>query len=491
VLAILYAVGAALVVVLAALGQAHRLLGDYGVTATQGSLLPAIAWKSAAIHVDVLAVGLGVVPLLLGGGWAYSSLRGGSVRLRAFAAITALALPLLALETGSYDVRFGGPDVIRDRYLFYLAPLLLLATVVCLLQERLPLVGIAAVTVVFAATAVFADFAPVAGLWVDSPQSVLNDLIHDQSGGLPAGVFIALCGLVLGLICLGLAFVPRRAALLGVAVAVFCFGGAVAGYAFHRLLTTNTPLGVPSTGKSRVRNWIDTVVPPGNAVALLAYPLSRVWGQSAIQWWDAEFWNNRARRAFVVPDGTYTYTPFPSTVLRLDFAGGRFPGTAAAPPYLLAAPNDSRFGIAGRQTAANVGLLLREVDRPYRAQWATRGLDSDGWTRPGRPVTIRLYADPGAATEAATVTVLLDAPPEASGPVSYRLGERSGTIAPGIRAQPAQPVCIPAGGHADLVLDTKGSTPIEGPPLGPQPGPVRNVGVAVSGVFVSDERQPC
>ena len=41
----------------------HRLLGDYGVTATQGSLLPAIAWKSAAIHVDVLAVGLGVVPV--------------------------------------------------------------------------------------------------------------------------------------------------------------------------------------------------------------------------------------------------------------------------------------------------------------------------------------------------------------------------------------------------------------------------------------------
>ena len=63
---------------LAALGQAHRLLGDYGVTATQGSLLPAIAWKSAAIHVDVLAVGLGVVPLLLGGGWAYSALREGS-----------------------------------------------------------------------------------------------------------------------------------------------------------------------------------------------------------------------------------------------------------------------------------------------------------------------------------------------------------------------------------------------------------------------------
>ena len=74
----------------------------------------------------------------------------------------------------------------------------------CLLQERLPLVGIAAVTAVFAATAVFADFAPVAGLWVDSPESVLNGVIKGQSGGLPAGVFVALCGVVLGLICLGL-----------------------------------------------------------------------------------------------------------------------------------------------------------------------------------------------------------------------------------------------------------------------------------------------
>ena len=58
VLAIVYAVGLVVVALLAALGQAHRLLGDYGVTATQGSLLPAIAWKSAAIHLDVLAVGL-------------------------------------------------------------------------------------------------------------------------------------------------------------------------------------------------------------------------------------------------------------------------------------------------------------------------------------------------------------------------------------------------------------------------------------------------
>ena len=176
-------------------------------------------------------------------------------------------------------------------------------------------------------------------------------------------------------------------------MAVFFFGGRpITGAAFHRLLTSNTPLGVPTTGKSRVRNWIDTVVPAGNPVALLAYPLSRDWGQSAIQWWDAEFWNNRARQAFVVPDGTYTYTPFPSTVLRLDFATGRFAGTDDAPPFVLTAPNEARFGLGRRaQPPQNIQASScrqkssgRTGHRGQRGGWT-----ADGWTRPGRPATIR------------------------------------------------------------------------------------------------------
>jgi hypothetical protein len=491
VLGAVYAVGVWIVVILAALGQADKLLGDYGVTATQGSLLPPIAWKSAALHVDVLAVGLGIVPLLLGGGWAYSALRRGPVRLRAFAALTALSLPILALETASYDVRFGGPEVIRDRYLFYLAPLLLLATAVCLFQERLPLVGIAAMTVFFSATAIFADFNPVAGLWVDSPESVLNGLIHDQSGGLPAGVFVGLCGAVLGTICLGLALVPRPIGVLGVTVAVFCFGGAVAGYAFERLLTSNTPLGVPATGKGRVRDWIDHTVPADARVAVLAYPISRDWGQSAIQWWDAEFWNNRIGSAFVAPGGRWTYTPFPSTTLRMDWTTGRLPGTDAAPGYVLTAPNESRFGLAGSQTASNLGLVVQSVERPYRALWATSGLDVDGWTRPGRPATIRLYAAPGRPAGLAQVTATLDAPPEATGAVSYRLGRARGTVAPGARAQVAQAVCLPAGGHADVRLVADRSATIGGPPIGPAQGPSRDVGVALSGVQVAPADEAC
>jgi hypothetical protein len=475
-----YAAAILAVVPLAALGEAHRLLGDYGVTATHGSLLPAGVWKSAALHLDALAVGLGAVPFLLGAGWTYARLRTGSRPLRAFAALTALCLPLLALEAASYDVRFGGAGVIRDRYVFYLAPLLLLATAACLFEERLPLAGIAAATAFFAATVALADFEPVAGLWVDSPQSVLNGLIHDESAGLPAGVFVAVCGALLGLICLALGRLPRPAVVLGVAVAIFAFTGSVSGYAFERLLTSRTPSNLPVTGRPRVRDWVDRAA--SGPVGLLAYPVSRDWGQSALVWWEAEFWNDSVTRAYTVREGTFTYTPFPSRALAPDFATGRFPGSAGAPAYLLASPSDSRFELAGDQAAANSGLVLVVADRPYRALWATRGLDVDGWTRPGRPATVRVYAQPHQPTRRVRVSVLLDSPPEARAPVRYRAGDARGTIDPGTRAVAKTDVCVPAGGHADVTIVTGPAAAIDGPPLGPAPGPKRTVGPVLSGV---------
>jgi hypothetical protein len=488
-LAAAYAVGILVVVPLAALGEAHRLLGDYGVTATKGSLLPSTVWKSAAIHLDVLAVGLGVLPFLLGAAWTYASLRSSSRGLRSFAALTALSLPLLALETASYDLRFGGADVIRDRYLFYLAPLLLIAVAACLQEERLPLAGIAATTAFFAATVAFADFRPVAGLLVDSPEAVLNGVIHDESAGLPAGVFVAVCGVLLGLICLALAWLPRPLAVLGVTVVIFAFCGSTAGYAFDRLLTSRTVGGVPVTGQPRVRDWVDHAGP--GPVGLLAYPISRTWGQSAVAWWDLEFWNHSVTRAFVDTEGKFTYTPFPDTTLRLDAENGRFEGTEHAPPYVLGAQNESRFWLAGSQTAATASLVLLAVERPYRALWATDGLDADGWTRPSHSATIRVYAEPGKAAQLVRVAVTLDAPPEAQAAVGYRLGSATGSVAPGSRAVAEATACIPRGGHADLGLSSDRSATIAGPPFDPEPGPLREVGVVVSGVRLTPTGQAC
>jgi hypothetical protein len=166
-----------------------------------------IAWKSAAIHLDVLAVGLGVVPFLLG---AAGRTRGSVTATPAprVRALTPVSLPLLALETASYDVRFGGSSVVRDRYLFYLAPLLLLATRSASWTSA-SLVGIAARRR-SSRDRLLRRASLRRGLWVDSPESVLNGSIHDRSGRCRPGLRRPV-RLVLGRACSACALVRGRA----------------------------------------------------------------------------------------------------------------------------------------------------------------------------------------------------------------------------------------------------------------------------------------
>ena len=208
------AVAVLVVIPLAALGETHRLLGlrrdrDGGITASSG------VWKSAALHIDIVAVGLGVFPFLLGAAWAYSNLRGGPLASRAFALFTGIAMPLLVLETASYDVRFGGPDVIRG-------PLSALPRAVSPARKR----GGTGRT-----TAGLGDrrrdgilrghcrarrLPGRPGIFVDSAVTVLNGVIRDLSPGLPPGNFVAVCGIVLGAVCVALQWLPRPVAMLGV-----------------------------------------------------------------------------------------------------------------------------------------------------------------------------------------------------------------------------------------------------------------------------------
>jgi len=489
VLAGAYVIAILVVVPLAALGEAHRLLGDYGVTATEGSILPSGVWKAAALHLDVLAVGLGVLPFLLGAGWLYSSLRTAASEVRALAAFAAVALPLLALETASYDLRFGGADVNRTRYLFYLAPLLLIATAAALVGP-LPVRGIVGATAFFAATVAFAGLPRVGGVALDSAEAVLFGVIRDLSPGLPAGVFVALCGLVLGAVSLWFSRLPAPAVLLGVAVFLLAYCGGATGYAFERLLSSKAASGLPVTGQERVRDWVDRSA-DGRSVALIAYPVSRDWGYSAVSWWDAEFWNGEIRRAYVGQNGHWTYTPFPATELRVDRATGVVAAGEDAPKLALMAFSDSRLGLVGKRLAANLGLALLKVKRPWRAAWVSSGLYPDGWLRPGRPATVRVFAQKGEPTQNVRVAVTLDSPPEATGEVSYTVGTTRGSLAPTIRAVPETTVCVPAGGHADVTVRSQRAARISGPPFEPKPEPRRAAGLIVSGVTLSPTGNPC
>ena len=176
VLAALYAVGA-IVAIAAAISDsmegAWRVLGD-----ARGGVAPAdrhLAVGGAAHRHD--RDRRGFVPLVLGGGSMRVALyRSRSDRERALATLFLPTIVLLTIETASYNVRFGGPEVIHNRYLFYIVPLLLVGTAAAVSSAPRKPLAIAAgcIVVFFAATASALDLQPFAGLNVDSPGSVVS-----------------------------------------------------------------------------------------------------------------------------------------------------------------------------------------------------------------------------------------------------------------------------------------------------------------------------
>ena len=492
VLAGAYAAAALVAAAAAAAGVLDRALGSYSAAA-EGELMPAGIWQSALVHVDVVGVGLGIVPLLLGAAWLLQSVvRPASPAGHVFSSLALLSIGALALQVASYDLRFGGPGVVRSRYLFYAAPLLLIAAAAAL-RERPRAVSVVAVSAVFAWSVHDHEFEPVAGLWIDDPSSVLNEALNDQAGGLAAGTFIAIVGVLLGIVvALALRAVPVRLLAAGLGAALLAFSIGVTAVAGRRALDSEPPTSRHLGATGVVLNWIDGSLPDGARAAAAPFPISPAWDISALLWWDVEFWNRSVDEILVGPEGRFSYSVPPSRELGLDFATGTVPGTADAHAYLVVAAGDPRFRLAGPRHAANLGLEVIAVERPYRAVWATRGLELDGWTRPGRPATIRVYAEPDAPDTLAEVSVQLAAPP---GPARYTIdaagARRADDLGAGATRVEVLEVCPPAGGHADISIVSDRAASVPGPPLGPDPGPSRAVGVSVGSIQVVRTRRPC
>lgn len=497
-LAALYVVAGASAVVVAVLDSAGSLLGTYSVTVEEGSILPSDMWSAAAKHIDAVAIGCGIVPLLLGGGWMLAAVvRPQNSRERAFATLSLVTVVLLTLETASYNVRFGGADVVRDRYLFYVVPLLLIGTAAALsgAPRRYVAAGAAAVAVFFAATVSLLPFTTFEGVSVDSPPSVLNDFLSDQSGSLGTGTFVALVGLLLGVaVIAAVLFAPRAPLALVLFVALAAFSILTLRSEVDRIVTGTGLTGRPLAGPpGLVLDWVDSVVPDDETAASIPFPLSSAWDTSAIRWWDVEFWNRSITDTYVGPGGNFTYTPFPSHTLEIDWSTGRIPGTADAPAYVVTAPGDPRFALAGSRHASNLGFDVIAVDRPYRAAWASRGLETDGWTSPGRPVTIRVYARPGEERELIVVRLTVQAPEGT--PALYRISapdeDRAGPLFAGAAREEVVSVCVPARGLIDLTLTGWSNARIDGPPLGPEIETTRRVGVGVSSISVAPTGHDC
>jgi hypothetical protein len=383
-------IAAALAVLVAAVGGS-RVLGNYAVTA-HGFPFPWRAFEQWGAHLDVVGVGLFGLPLLLGGAWLVANARS------AFG-VTALAtIAVLSLEASSYDARFGGGLAnVRSRYLFYLVPLFLIASAAAIAEGRLHRRALAAVTAFTAVTVLAHGFPPVPGLYVDAPDAVLNQRIHDSGGRW----FVALAFVVAGLALLLVRVRPRAPVLVAcVLVAAGCAATSVS--AWTRLLHGHGPSSrVVDAKPTVVYDWIDSVLPAGAHAAIVPYAANAYWGPNALQWWDIEFWNRSVDRVFVA-DGNWDYAPFPHTELHVDPESGVVAGTGHAPPYVAMVQGDARLGLVATATMGiNYGIQVLQVDRPYRAAWTSSGLDPDGWTVPGRAARVHVVGG-----GSATVTVL-------------------------------------------------------------------------------------
>ena len=178
--------------------------------------------------------------------------------------------------------------------------------------------------------------------------------------------------------------------------------------------------------------------------------------------------------------------------LRLDFATGRVRRDRATRRRSCSRRRTTRAsGSPATQTASNLGLVAPPVERPYRALGDPRAGRRTAGRGPGRPADDPDLRAPGGATQRVEVTSARRAA-GGDGPDPYRLGEaRPGRSPPGRRATVQTTVCVSAQGHADLTLEHRSLGDVAGPPLGPEPGPSRDVGLALSGVQLAPTGKPC
>jgi hypothetical protein len=495
VLAAAYATGA--VAALALIAGGHSVLGTYGAAA-HGNTLTLRIVPSFAEHLATLGLGLGIVPFLVGGAWlAANTVRAPTREQRVFAVLAALAIVLLTFEVASYDLRFGG-GAVRERYLFYLVPLILIAFSAALTAEAWPRWALA----VPSALLVYGfarDPLPVfEKLNVDTPAAVLDNYLQGALGGLTAARILLIAATIVAAVLVLEGSVLLRHAHLALLLAVFALVllPAETGYAFARLFRVNGTAGRPLTAPgSQIFEWVDKTVGSNAHVTAVPYPTNPgdYWS-SVGYWWDLEFWNKSVDRSAGVPHD-YEWTPntFPKLDLHFDRAGR---ASVSPPGYVAQTVSDSRFQIAGTVVTNDRGLFLVKPDEPWHTDWLTRGLDNDGWTKPGPSAAIRVFAYPGQATAVTrSLTVYLRAP---DGIATRRFSLTSNIahadgVAGGNEVTADMTVCVPRTGFADVHLVAPEVSPIYGDPTSEATVAVaREGGVLVTRIALSGQvGAPC
>ena len=371
--------GALLLVVLGAIaiGKGSQLLGSYSVTAEHVRLDFGL-FQLAVEHVALLALGLAILPFIVGIAWLVDRVRPStSERERSFAVVGCASLVLVTLQVASFNQRFGA-GLVKDRYLFYVVPVVLLGLAAAVASRQWPRwwalvvpTGVAAIGFASAPLALYEKFN------VDSPIAILNNELLDLATSTRwAHVLLVLAVLVaLQALLLAKPLLPWRVAAVSVAVLATIVLPLETAYAFDRLFAVNGTNGLPITlDQGVVFSWVDRNVGPTGRVTVMKYPVGGPdWWAGQGYWWDVEFWNESAvdTMADMSLKGTKHWRESfdPDTGAALDAPETRFAFVYGA---------DVRFRLAGKYFVYERFAYLSR----HRATLAS-GLDHR-WDLPGR-----------------------------------------------------------------------------------------------------------
>jgi hypothetical protein len=458
-LAAAYSVLVISAIALIALGRFSSLFGVYGNT-VGSDVLPHGVGRWLLEHAALLALGLGIVPFVVGVAWLLAN----AVRApldqdsRVFAALGALIVPALIVQVTIYDLHVGA-EAVFDRYLFYAAPLVVIAFLRALLDER-PLrwwlVVPAAVV-----CAGFAVGAPPAFMWSqfptitpDSPVSSFFRPLTSALHGVTATQAVLAAGTAVAAVAFALA--PRRLLVLaGAFLLVLPIGAA---YSFHRLFAVNGWSLRPVTASEHDQAWIDRVVGSKPTVTMVPYPISSNYFSSQQRWRDVEFWNKSAAHDAQVPGEGFLYTG--TTFPKLDFGYDPATGATSTSPtrYVAMSDKETRFRVSGPAIGSGQDVLLIDAGPRWRLDWATFGLYDDGWTKEHVVARVRVFPGPGQrVARLRTLTLAARAPdniPERVVTATSNAGRWQATTTNTATVTGSLPVCVPPHGWTEVRIRT-------------------------------------
>jgi hypothetical protein len=396
----------------------------------------------AGAFIGFIAQGLVLVPVIVGSAWALRHLVVPLDRERHALAVTAVAATVLLLYSLMNGVR-------EERYVFELAPIFTLLTVVAVARRDVPVPVIAATGLGVALLVSARDPVPNVGSYIPFAypgQGWYQSVVRGRAAiYLPDRLAVHLDDILLigiPLLVVAAMFLIRRTARAGLvaAGAVVCVQLALGLAAAHWSLDKfSTEAGDPNGPSYAQRSWIDEAVGPDQHVKLYADRGGTADQLAA----DTRFWNE-----------SFNDVVLPAQYLADSFDKRTGELTRPLPRYFLFAPGARRqIDIAGKPLATShtAPVQLWRASPHMRTRWLLNPGSTDGWM-PGPRDSV------GFRTWGTCIAFTIMAPPDQ--PARIRWTEPgSDAISFELGSGQSRSLATTAPGVARIVSSSKGTVP--------------------------------